>query len=172
MKKFAALLPIVLMLAACNGAATPPPSDDAKTPVDYVGMTVEQATEKAAAEGVPFRVVMENGEALPVTMDYVIGRINAEVTDGIVTKYAVEGSEDDQPAADEPSAIYDQNSWRTMIPDSCASFFDGCNNCRRMEGEAEAACTRMFCETYEKPVCTDAKEAGSPGENPAPDGVQ
>lgn len=50
---------------------------------------------------------------------------------------------------------YDQNSWQTMIPDSCQSFFDGCNNCRRSPGSAVAACTRMACEFYTKPFCRD-----------------
>lgn len=51
--------------------------------------------------------------------------------------------------------VYDQNSWKTMIPDSCLSFFDGCNNCRRSSSSAVAACTRKACIKYEKPVCLD-----------------
>ncbi len=52
---------------------------------------------------------------------------------------------------------YDQNSWETMIPESCASFFDGCNNCNRTPGSA-AACTRMFCEQYQEPKCLDDEQ--------------
>lgn len=152
MKKFAALLPVILILAACNGAVSPPTADNPKTPVDYVGMTVQQATEKAATDGVPFRVVMEDGESLAVTMDYRPGRINATVQSGIVVSYDIEGEEAD--------VVYDQDSWLMMIPDSCVSFFDGCNTCRRTEN-GEVGCTKMFCETYEMPVCTDGQEEGS-----------
>lgn len=53
--------------------------------------------------------------------------------------------------------IYDQNSWKTMISDSCKSFFDGCNNCNRMEGSSMAACTRMACAEYQKPECLDER---------------
>ena len=50
--------------------------------------------------------------------------------------------------------VYDQNSWQTIITDSCLSFYDGCNNCRRSKpGAAVAACTRKACDKYEKPVC-------------------
>ena len=52
---------------------------------------------------------------------------------------------------------YDMNSWKSVIPDSCLSFFDGCNNCRRAEAGKIAACTRKYCETYSKPVCLDNK---------------
>ncbi len=101
---------------------------------------------------------MEDGTALPVTADYVIGRVSAEVMDGVVIKYTVEGTLEDRAAAD----LYDQNSWKTLIPSTCVSFFDGCNNCNRMEGSAEAACTRMYCETYQKPECRDEKEIEPP----------
>jgi hypothetical protein len=50
---------------------------------------------------------------------------------------------------------YDENSWKTMIADSCQSFFDGCNNCRRSPGSEVIACTRMACEIYTKPFCRD-----------------
>ena len=42
-----------------------------------------------------------------------------------------------------------------MIPDTCQSFFDGCNNCRRSPGSSVAACTRKYCEKYAKPICLD-----------------
>ena len=53
---------------------------------------------------------------------------------------------------------YDYDSWRTIIQDSCESFFDGCNNCRRSPGADVAACTRKMCPEYEKPVCLDKSE--------------
>ena len=49
---------------------------------------------------------------------------------------------------------YDQDSWKDIIADDCMHFFDGCNSCWRMENW-EVACTRMFCDEYQKPVCTD-----------------
>ena len=63
--------------------------------------------------------------------------------------------------AEEPAApeSYDQNSWQTMIPETCLSFFDGCNNCRREAGSDIAACTRKFCPEYEKPRCLDGETA-------------
>lgn len=51
-------------------------------------------------------------------------------------------------------ATYDQNSRKSLIPADCHSFFDGCNSCFRTE-DGEAACTRMFCESYQEPRCTD-----------------
>jgi hypothetical protein len=61
---------------------------------------------------------------------------------------------------------YDTNSWKTMIPASCQSFFDGCNNCRRAEGSAIAACTRKACQEYQQPRCLDGPiMEGSVGDN-------
>jgi hypothetical protein len=50
-------------------------------------------------------------------------------------------------------------SWKTMIPQSCQSFFDGCNNCMRT-ADGEVACTRMFCEKYDTPKCLDGEQGG------------
>ena len=50
---------------------------------------------------------------------------------------------------------YDAESWKTLLPESCTAFFDGCNNCRRTAGSAVAACTRKACAVYEKPRCLD-----------------
>lgn len=35
----------------------------------------------------------------------------------------------------------------STIPETCKSFYDGCNTCNRMEN-GHAACTMMACETY------------------------
>lgn len=51
---------------------------------------------------------------------------------------------------------YDQTSSQQLIPASCLSYFDGCNNCRRNPVNGIAACTRMACVTYAKPYCLDA----------------
>lgn len=50
---------------------------------------------------------------------------------------------------------YDANSWQQIIPASCQSYFDGCNNCRRGENSMVAACTRKACARYEQPKCLD-----------------
>jgi hypothetical protein len=55
----------------------------------------------------------------------------------------------------EQKIVYDHNSWKTMISDSCLVFFDGCNNCRRSDKSGIAACTRKACAEYKKPVCLD-----------------
>ena len=56
-----------------------------------IGMTEAEANAYAAANEVDFRVGTIDGVGMPVTMDYRIGRITAEVTDGIVVGYSVEG---------------------------------------------------------------------------------
>lgn len=119
-------------------------SSNSSTAEDYIGLTVSQATDLALARGTRFRVVMQDGESLPVTMDYMVGRINATVNNGIVTSYTVEGQES-----------YDANSWKTMIDVSCTSFNDGCNTCNRMPGSGLAACTKMYCATYNQPYCLE-----------------
>lgn len=63
-------------------------------------------------------------------------------------------AESQQPEND-AAVEYNFDSWRTMIPDSCTRFFDGCNKCARAPGAEMAACTRMACMKYEKPVCLD-----------------
>ncbi len=122
----------------------------------YVGLSEADAEAKAAADGVPFRVVMRDGEPQMVTMDYRPGRINATVENDIVISYEVEGSETSQPSSS-ASAEYDQNSWRTMIPQFCMSFYDGCNTCHRLIDSDDAACTKKFCQQYEQPRCLDGQ---------------
>ncbi|MES2967044.1 MAG: hypothetical protein V4668_04635 [Patescibacteria group bacterium] len=69
-------------------------------PSDYIGMTVVQANEKAERDGTIFRVVQEDGEPKPVTMDLREGRINAVVVAGVVTEYSVETAEVSVPEPD------------------------------------------------------------------------
>lgn len=59
---------------------------------------------------------------------------------------------------------YDAESWKTLIPSDCQNFYDGCNECFRVEGTDEAGCTRMACEVYEEPKCRDEVE-NLPNEN-------
>lgn len=117
---------------------------------NYIGLTVEEAEKVAKENGASFRIIRKDGEDYIVTADYVPGRVNATVESGKVVEYEVEGEEMEKEAS-----AYDMNSWKTMIPESCNSFFDGCNNCRRMKGEDVAACTRMFCQNYQEPKCLD-----------------
>lgn len=63
-----------------------------------------------------------------------------------------------KPIPPQKAEMYDINSWKIMIPKSCNSFFDGCNNCHRIEGKDIAACTRMFCQHYQKPKCLDEEK--------------
>lgn len=58
--------------------------------LDFVGLTEAEAEALAKENNVSFRVVMRDGAPLPVTMDYRPGRINAEVTDGVVSSFSVE----------------------------------------------------------------------------------
>lgn len=124
---------------------------------DYVGLSLEEAQNLAEERGVPFRVVERDGEALMATMDYRPGRINARVENDIVIGYDREGAENEQTPPESEASPFDQNSWQEMIADDCLVFFDGCNTCRRSEPGAMPACTRMFCENYEAPVCRDAE---------------
>ena len=51
-------------------------------------------------------------------------------------------------------ATYNQDSWKELISDDCQHFFDWCNSCSKAE-DWETLCTKMFCEVYEEPKCTD-----------------
>lgn len=77
-------------LTAAQYSATYCTENMESTTGDYIGMTTAQAQSKAEAEGVMFRVVMQDGESLPATMDLRPGRINATVVNGVVTEYSVE----------------------------------------------------------------------------------
>ena len=68
------------------------------------------------------------------------------------TQQAAQNPQDQSIA---PEIEYHQDSWRTLIPRSCTRFFDGCNHCTRAPGADMAACTRMACVKYKKPVCLD-----------------
>ena len=51
---------------------------------DYIGLELAAAGEQADEEGRPWRVVKEDGEDLPVTLDFIENRLNFEVEDGEV----------------------------------------------------------------------------------------
>ncbi len=63
---------------------------------DYIGLTIEQAQSLAETNGVSFRVVAQDDEFFPVTMDYRPGRINATVRDGLIISVDIEGMESQQ----------------------------------------------------------------------------
>ena len=96
---------LVIAGAACGGdddssasGATTTSSEEATTTTTgsasetsaefdaYIGLTVADATAKADADGRASRVVEEDGESLPVTMDFDETRLNVTVVDGKVTK--------------------------------------------------------------------------------------
>ena len=51
---------------------------------DYIGLETEAAGDLAEENDLPWRVVREDGEDLPVTMDFVEDRLNFAVEDGKV----------------------------------------------------------------------------------------
>ena len=63
---------------------------DRSADFDFTWLSEDEASELASSNNIPFRVVMRDDEMLPVTMDYVPGRINAQVENGIVTSVSVE----------------------------------------------------------------------------------
>lgn len=57
----------------------------------YIGLAEADALTKAKKADVPARVVERDGDTLPVTMDYVFGRLNFSVKNGVVYKVSIEG---------------------------------------------------------------------------------
>ena len=76
------------------GTEVQPPTDRS----GYVGLSEADALAKAKQAKVPARVVERDDEALPVTMDFVLGRHNFHVKNGTVTAVDIEGSGTDTPA--------------------------------------------------------------------------
>ncbi|MFA6274446.1 MAG: hypothetical protein WC662_04770 [Candidatus Paceibacterota bacterium] len=52
---------------------------------------------------------------------------------------------------------YSNNSWKTLIPDTCLKFNDGCNTCVRSNLNEKGACTKINCAVYQKPYCLDSE---------------
>lgn len=63
-----------------------------------------------------------------------------------------------QAPAQPEMETYTSESWKTLIDQKCQHFFDGCNQCSRVSGSDQTTCTRMFCEVYQKPKCTDEEQ--------------
>jgi hypothetical protein len=101
-----------LGLAACGGSdepasapATPPAAEtggdtgaaggtilagDEITGDDFVGMTLDEASAFAEEAGRQWRVGTEDGVELPVTADFIEGRVTFTVEDGVVTEATIE----------------------------------------------------------------------------------
>lgn len=58
-----------------------------------------------------------------------------------------------------PGGKFNSDSWRTLVPADCQTYFDGCNNCTRDPQTDETVCTKEVCEVYQAPRCLDG-EAG------------
>ncbi len=54
---------------------------------DVEGKQLSEVESWAAGKGMTVRVVMEDGQSLPATMDYRPDRINTQVGAGVVTRY-------------------------------------------------------------------------------------
>ena len=93
--------PTVDTPAPVTGDATTTPASTVPALPTYTGLPEAEAEAAAAQNGVPFRVVERDGEALPVTEDLVNGRVNAIVVDGIVTDFTVEVVEELPPSLPE-----------------------------------------------------------------------
>lgn len=97
---------------ADSPADTPTSSDDTSTPADdveptgevtqaeaeavgtaYVGLTEEEALAQAEVDEREFRVGERDGEQFALIENYVLGRVTATVTDGVVTEVTVEASD-------------------------------------------------------------------------------
>jgi len=58
---------------------------------EYVGLSEQAALDKATLNNKPARVVERNGEPLEITADFVFGRLNLHIKDGVVYKVEIEG---------------------------------------------------------------------------------
>ncbi|MBL6708777.1 MAG: hypothetical protein ISP99_05495 [Pseudomonadales bacterium] len=134
----------VAALAGCaqSGSVAPSPKDPSAR--SYLGLTLDQAQVLAQKSRQSFRVVKRDGVDLQVTFDFIPGRINAEVVDGLVVAFAVEGS---SPG--------NKLSLNNAVSENCLVFFDGCNQCRRSAPGDPAACTRKACSIVEASYCLD-----------------
>ena len=84
-----------LSIAACGGDDSKSVKTDDKgsgssasapSPSSYVGLTKKAAIDKADANDVTWRILREDDEQFPATMDYNPERINFEIDNGKVTK--------------------------------------------------------------------------------------
>lgn len=52
----------------------------------YIGLSEDEAVDKAQNRNAPYRVVRRDAESLPITHDLRPNRLNFEIDNGIVTK--------------------------------------------------------------------------------------
>ena len=83
-------VPVVTVVEIGNPVVEEPPVTEPGSNDAIIGMSTDEAEAYAKAAGVNFRLGMIDGEALAVTMDYLVGRITAEVEDDVVVSYTVE----------------------------------------------------------------------------------
>ena len=108
----------------------------------YIGLNLDQARATALLKNDRFRVVKTDGVELPVTLDFFYGRVNAELVDGLIVNFSVEGiGQTDKPKLD------------GVITETCLIYFDGCNHCRRTSSGEPSFCTEIACNLYKKPYC-------------------
>lgn len=79
-----AALASYLLFSQRTSNANPPSYDT------IIGMSQAEASNYAKERNIPFRVYIEDGEGLMVTLDLVPGRINAEVENDVIVDYMVE----------------------------------------------------------------------------------
>lgn len=87
---------LALLLCGCAEsrvmAQRPSPAQDNMVLQDYVGLSESQARDLAQSRDTSFRVVTRDGVSQRVTFDFVRGRVNADLREGVVVAYAVEGA--------------------------------------------------------------------------------
>lgn len=90
-------LPLIatsLAFAGCSSDSTEPsaPEEEGAGAVidlndeDMLGLTVEAAEAMAADRGLKFRIISLDGDNRPVTMDYLVDRVNFTVKQGKIVK--------------------------------------------------------------------------------------
>jgi hypothetical protein len=115
------------------------------TTSDYVGMTVAEAQAQARAAGVPFRVVIQDGQPLPITTDSRLGLINATVKGGVVTEYSVEN---DNTVSIEDTYCSDLKS-RTVDSGNSALISEIASGAKLVSGQVIAGCVYAPNESYD-----------------------
>ena len=109
---------------------------------NYIGLNLDQARATALLKNDRFRVVKTDGVELPVTLDFFYGRVSAEIVDGLVVHFSVEGvGQTDKPKLE------------GVITETCLIYFDGCNHCCRSSSGEASVCTEIACNLYKKPHC-------------------
>jgi hypothetical protein len=91
----ASSLPATAEPLAAGGASGTVLAGHVLTGHDFVGMTLDQAGSFAQEQGRQWRVGREDGVDLPVTADFVSGRVTFTVADNVVTAATIEDV--DQP---------------------------------------------------------------------------